>query len=146
MARLDRSTLAFIVAAAVLLAAGPLLPKWLAFALMVSIAKALVVDRRDRGEADECVRGRATSMIPAPLHLLVECLNERMDLPIKSRSRTLRDCLGIRRRRAGTGFFDVRQEPTAADAGSIGEDRQRNGGGTDPLDRPARISKQSLGP
>jgi branched-chain amino acid transport system permease protein len=41
--RLDRSTLAFAAAAVVLLAVGPFLAKWLAFALMVSIAKALVV-------------------------------------------------------------------------------------------------------
>ena len=43
MGRLDRSTLAFAAAAVALLAAGPFLAKWLAFALMVSIAKALVV-------------------------------------------------------------------------------------------------------
>jgi ABC-type branched-subunit amino acid transport system permease subunit len=39
----DRSTVALAVAALVLLVAGPFLPLWLAFALMVSIAKALVV-------------------------------------------------------------------------------------------------------
>jgi ABC-type branched-subunit amino acid transport system permease subunit len=41
--RPERSSLAFGFAALVLLAAGPFLPQWLTFALMVSIAKALVV-------------------------------------------------------------------------------------------------------
>ena len=39
----DRSTVAFVAAALVLLALGTLLPKWLCFALMVSMSKALVV-------------------------------------------------------------------------------------------------------
>lgn len=43
MAKPDRSTVALAAAALVLLVAGPLLPQWLTFALMVSIAKALVV-------------------------------------------------------------------------------------------------------
>lgn len=43
MAKPDRSTIALAAAALVLLVAGPLLPQWLTFALMVSIAKALVV-------------------------------------------------------------------------------------------------------
>jgi branched-chain amino acid transport system permease protein len=41
--RPDRSTAAFAAAALVLLVAGPFLPQWLTFALMVSIAKGLVV-------------------------------------------------------------------------------------------------------
>jgi ABC-type branched-subunit amino acid transport system permease subunit len=43
MLKLDRTTIALAVAAVVLLAAGPMLPKWLAFLIMVSTAKALVV-------------------------------------------------------------------------------------------------------
>lgn len=43
MPKLDRSTIAFVLAALALLLAGPFLPQWLTFALMVSIAKALVV-------------------------------------------------------------------------------------------------------
>ena len=43
MAKPDRSTLALAAAALALLVAGPFLPQWLTFALMVSIAKALVV-------------------------------------------------------------------------------------------------------
>ena len=43
MAKPDRSTVALAAAALALLVAGPFLPQWLTFALMVSIAKALVV-------------------------------------------------------------------------------------------------------
>ena len=43
MARPDRNTLAFVVAALVLLAAATVLPKWLTFAIMTSMSKALVV-------------------------------------------------------------------------------------------------------
>jgi ABC-type branched-subunit amino acid transport system permease subunit len=43
MLKLDRTTIGFAVAAVAPLLLGPLLPKWLTFLIMVSIAKALVV-------------------------------------------------------------------------------------------------------
>lgn len=43
MRALDKTTIAFVVAAIALLVIGALAPKWLSFAIIVSIAKALVV-------------------------------------------------------------------------------------------------------
>ena len=43
MAKPERSTISFTIAALAMLMAGPFLPQWLTFALMVSVAKALVV-------------------------------------------------------------------------------------------------------
>jgi len=43
VAKPERSTISFTIAALAMLVAGPFLPQWLTFALMVSVAKALVV-------------------------------------------------------------------------------------------------------